>query len=162
MTAVLAFLWNNKSWLALTVVVIIAGIIIAGLKIDLSLKTAEITDQSSKIKEQTETIATLNRNIEILKQNATAAKDAENAMNKVLASSESLKTVVNKLSVIQPQQTGVQTQIIKVPQECKGVIANENLEKINHCVGAFFRYGVLPEDCSAINAGAVLPKTSGS
>lgn len=161
MTTILTFLWNNKSWLALAIVVIIAGIIIAGLKIDLSLKTATIIDQNTKIKAQAETIAALNRQVEIFKQNASAAKDAEVAMNKVLASSEQLKTVVNKLSIVQPKNN-MRTEIVEVTKECKGVVSNENLDKINHCIGAFYRDGVLPEECSNILSGTVLSKTPGS
>jgi outer membrane murein-binding lipoprotein Lpp len=143
MPAVLAFLWSNKSWVLLAAVIIAAGLFIGALKIELSLKTAKINDQAAKITLQDAQIEALHRSVEVMNQNAVAARDAQTAMQKVLASSEKLKDLVNNL-----------------PVEVTKGLKNETMEKVNHCIGAFFRDGVLPEGCGDTATGTVLPKAS--
>lgn len=139
MITALGFLWSNKTWVLLAAVIIIAGVLILGLKAEVSLKTSKIADQASKITLQDAQIEVLNRRVEVMNQNAAAAREAQEAMQKVIASSDKLKDLVNQM-----------------PAEVTKGFKNETMEKVNHCIGAFFRNGVLPKDCDTA-VGTILP-----
>jgi uncharacterized protein HemX len=126
-------IWKYKAWLLLAVVIIAAGVMISFLKIDLSLKTAKITTQQSQIE-------TLTRKNEIMTQNAKAAAVAEKQMQQLQKQAEPLRELAASL-----------------PQPAKDCLNDEKMDRINDCIGAFFRDGVLPETCTG---AALLPKAA--
>ena len=119
----LKFLWDNKSWLALVIVVIAAALIITGLYASNSLRGAKIGSQETKIEQLTEE----NR---ILKQNAAAIEQAVKEMRTLAKAAEGLKDLIRAL-----------------PADFKERLKNEEMDRLNYCLGAFFRDGVLPADC---------------
>jgi len=74
-----------------------------------------------------------------MNQNAIAARQAQADMQKVVTAAVGLKTIIKD-----------------IPDQVKKGLKNETMERVNHCLGEFFRDGVLAADCSA--GGTVLPK----
>jgi len=123
---------KNMIIIALVSLILGCGIYIGIQKIEISHKTATIISQEASIK-------SLERANDIMNQNAVAARKAQDEMQKVVAAAVGLKTIIKG-----------------IPDEVRRGLKNETLEKVNHCIGQFFRDGMLSVDCSA--SGAVLPK----
>lgn len=130
MTTWITFIWENKSWILLGLVAVAAALIITTQHVNLEFKKAEIEKQKS-------TIETLTRANEIMNNNAKAAITAQTQMQLIQRRAVPLR----KLAASLPQQT----------KEC---LNNEKMDRINNCLGAFFRDGVLPEACADT---AILP-----
>lgn len=134
------FLWKNKAWLLLAVVVVVAGLFICSQRADIALKTADITLKESTIAKQQSQIDTLARQNQIMTQNAQAAAAAQKQMQLIQKEAEPLRELT-----------------ANIPQKAKDCLNNEEIDHVNYCLGAFFRDGVLPKDCTS---AAVLPKAT--
>lgn len=122
-----SFLLNPKNILmiVLGICIIALGVWISLLRIDLNMKKAKIVEQESQITE-------LSRANEILNNNARAAREAETQMKILVARATDLRDLVDN-----------------IPEEVKKGLQNESMERINHCVGAYFTNGMLPKDCNS-------------
>jgi|GEM_PF-2262602 hypothetical protein len=131
------FAWllaNPKDMIIVALVALILG---CGLFI--GIQKIEIAHKTATIEQQKGTIDSLTRANEIMNQNAIAARQAQADMQKVVTAAVGLKTIIKD-----------------IPDQVKKGLKNETMERVNHCLGEFFRDGVLAADCSA--GGTVLPK----
>lgn len=128
----LKFLWSNKSWLALVIVVIAAALIITALYVSNSHRGAKLEKQDIKIE-------ALDGENKILKQNAEARAKTDAEIRLLRRNSEELRDMIAAL-----------------PMDFKERFRNEQMDHFNYCLGAFFRTGVLPGECgdTAVLSGA--------
>lgn len=129
---ILSFLWDNKTSLALAVVVITAALAITGLYAQNSVRGVKI----EKLTAQNEKLAGENK---LLEQNAAAIQQAVREMKELAAAAEELRKLMRAL-----------------PADFRENLKNEQMDRLNYCLGAFYRAGVLPDECrdAAILSGA--------
>jgi cell division protein FtsB len=125
----LTLLWNYKAWILAGVVAVAAIAYISYIKIDNNLMTAKVTSQKSQIE-------ALERNNQILEQNAVAIKKQD-----------------ERLQAIQQTSNRVQKMVAALPRETTEVLrTDENITMLNDCLVDYANTGVLPETCSAVKA----------
>jgi hypothetical protein len=128
----LQYIWKYKAWVLLALVVVSTLAYIAFLRIDLSLKKSKVEELSSKI-------VIVERQNQILSQNAIAIKKQDETLKKIQASVAPLKGMV-----------------AQIKPETKRVLDNEEITRLNDCI-VDFANGVLSKGCDAIET--YLPKS---
>lgn len=127
---IFSFLWDNKISLALAAVIIAAALVITALYVENSVRGVKI----EKLAAQNEKLDAENK---ILKQNAAAIQQAVREMKELAGAAEELRKLMRAL-----------------PADFRESLKNEQMDRLNYCLGAFFRDGVLPGECGDT---AVLP-----
>ena len=116
-------IWQYK-WIVLLV-------ILAGAVGVIMLQQQNLNIKKEKIKNQAEQIAILTRRAQVAAQN-----------NRAIAAMYERSQQINK------QAGRLKTMSTRLPKKIKDVLNNEEITRINDCLGAFFRDGVLPATCA--------------
>ncbi len=115
--------WKNKSIVLLIIIALALSVIF--------LQRTEIGLKKEKIKNQTEEIAELTRQAQVAAQN-----------NRAIAAMYERSQQINKQAGrLKNMSTSLQPKI-------KDCLNDEEITRINDCLGVFFRDGVLPESCA--------------
>lgn len=126
------------------ILIAVLAVVIVGLTATYFVQRGLISAKNGRIEEQNQQIQVLDRENEKLNNNAEAARVAEKQMQDLIK-----------------RATSVREMIESIPDEVKKGMKNETMERVNHCLGAYFRDGVLPKDCDQAG-GTVLPQTPGA
>jgi Ser-tRNA(Ala) deacylase AlaX len=128
------FIWNNKAWILLAVVIAAAGIYISYIRIDNNIKTASLV--STKV-----ALNVVVESNKILVQNAAAIETQNKKMKEIAASAEKLRLILKDIT-----------------EDARKALRNESITRFNDCAVAYGNTGVLPEGCGSLKAN--LPVTS--
>lgn len=127
-------IWQYK-WILL-----LGLIVIAAITINMQRKIIDVKNE--KIKNQTEQITILTRRAQVAAQN-----------NRAIAAMYERSQEINK------QAGRLKNMSARLQPRSKDCMNNEEITRINNCLGAFFRDGVLPDSCVG---AANLPQTAAS
>ncbi len=116
-------IWKYK-WILL-----LGLIVIAAITINMQRKIIDVKNE--KIKNQTEQITELTRRAQVATQN-----------NRAIAAMYERSQQINK------QAGRLKNMSARLQPRIKDCLNNEEITRINNCLGAFFRDGVLPESCT--------------
>lgn len=127
-------IWQYKWALLLVILAAAVGVIM--------LQQQAINNKKEKIKNQAEQISILTRRAQVAAQN-----------NRAIAAMYERSQEINK------QAGRLKNMSARLQPRSKDCMNNEEITRINDCLGAFFRDGVLPDSCVG---AANLPQTAAS
>lgn len=116
-------IWQYKWALLLVILAAAVGVIM--------LQQQAINNKKEKIKNQAEQISILTRRAQVAAQN-----------NRAIAAMYERSQEINK------QAGRLKNMSARLQPRSKDCMNNEEITRINNCLGAFFRDGVLPESCT--------------